>query len=150
MRPTPGLDVDGDAPILLQVAETLVQRTALANEILRGIIVPQFLTLPLAVFLVWFGLARGLKPLKAVQERIRNRATDDFSPIDPRGTPEEIAPLVTAFNDLLARLEKNIDSQKRFIGDAAHQLKTPLAGLRMQAELALQEAERTNCAAACA
>ncbi|MGE0310043.1 MAG: sensor histidine kinase [Lautropia sp.] len=141
VQPTPGLEVDGDAPLLLQVAETLEQRTALANEILRGIIVPQFLTLPLAVFLVWFGLARGLKPLKAVQERIRNRATDDFSPIDPRGAAEEIAPLVTAFNDLLARLEKNIDSQKRFIGDAAHQLKTPLAGLRMQAELALQESE---------
>lgn len=131
----------GDAPLLLQVAETLDQRTALANEILRGIIVPQFLTLPLAVFLVWFGLARGLKPLKAVQERIRNRAPDDFSPIDPRGAAEEIAPLVASFNDLLSRLEKNIASQKRFIGDAAHQLKTPLAGLKTQAELALKEGD---------
>ena len=129
------------APTLIQVAETLERRNALANEIIRGIIVPQFLLLPIAVFLVWFGLSRGLHPLKAVQERIRNRRPDDFSPIDPRGTPEEIAPLVTAFNDLLLRLEQNIGAQKRFIGDAAHQLKTPLAGLRTQAELALKEGD---------
>ena len=129
------------APILIQVAETLERRNALANEIIRGIIVPQFLLLPIAVFLVWFGLSRGLHPLKALQERIRNRRPDDFSPIDPQGTPEEIAPLVTAFNDLLLRLEQNIGAQKRFIGDAAHQLKTPLAGLRTQAELALKEGD---------
>ena len=131
----------GDQPILIQVAETLARRNALANEIIRGIIVPQFLLLPVAVFLVWFGLSRGLHPLKAVQERIRNRRPDDFSPIDPRGTPEEIAPLMTAFNDLLLRLEQNISAQTRFIGDAAHQLKTPLAGLRTQAELALKEGD---------
>ena len=131
----------GDPPILIQVAETLARRNALANEIIRGIIVPQFLLLPIAVFLVWFGLSRGLHPLKAVQERIRNRRPDDFSPIDPRGTPEEIAPLMTAFNDLLLRLEQNISAQTRFIGDAAHQLKTPLAGLRTQAELALEEGD---------
>src|SRR5690606_13246473 len=101
-------------PVLIQVGETLERRNALANEIIRGIIVPQFLLLPIAVFLVWFGLSRGLHPLKAVQERIRNRRPDDFSPIDPHGTPEEIAPLVTAFNDLLLRLEQNIGAQKRF------------------------------------
>ena len=123
------------------MAETLERRNVLANEIIRGIIVPQFLLLPIAVFLVWFGLSRGLHPLKAVQERIRNRRPDDFSPIDSHGTPEEIAPLVTAFNDLLLRLEENIGAQKRFIGDAAHQLKTPLAGLRTQAELALEEGD---------
>jgi two-component system sensor histidine kinase TctE len=134
-------DETAHGPVLIQVAETLERRNALANEIIRGIIVPQFLLLPIAVFLVWFGLSRGLHPLKAVQERIRNRRPDDFSPIDPHGTPEEIAPLVTAFNDLLLRLEQNIGAQKRFIGDAAHQLKTPLAGLRTQAELALEEGD---------
>ncbi|MGE0802633.1 MAG: sensor histidine kinase N-terminal domain-containing protein [Lautropia sp.] len=131
-------------PLLVQVGETLERRNALANEIIRGIIVPQFLLLPIAVFLVWFGLSRGLHPLKAVQQRIRSRRPDDFSPIDPRGTPEEIAPLVTAFNELLRRLEQNISVQKRFISDAAHQLKTPLAGLRTQAELALNEGDRNE------
>lgn len=137
----PGGGGPGEPPILIQVAETLARRNALANEIIRGIIVPQFLLLPIAVFLVWFGLSRGLHPLKAVQERIRKRRPDDFSPIDPRGTPEEIAPLMTAFNELLLRLEQNISAQTRFIGDAAHQLKTPLAGLRTQAELALKEGD---------
>ena len=123
--------------LLLQVAEPTTQRTALANEILRGIFMPQFLVLPLAILLVWFALSRGLRPLRQVQGRIHDRDPDDFSPIDPRGAPEEIAPLVSAFNGLLGRLEVSVAAQRRFIGDAAHQLKTPLAGLRMQAELAL-------------
>ena len=127
------------APMLVQVAETLDRRTRLANEIIKGVIFPQFMILPVAVTLVWFGLSRGLKPLKALQGRIRNRAPNDLSPIDPRGAPEEIAPLVDAFNDQIERLGRNIDSQKRFVASAAHQMKTPLAGLRTQAELAMRE-----------
>jgi len=126
-------------PVLVQVAETLDKRARLANEIIKGVIFPQFMILPLAVMLVWFGLSRGLAPLKTLQRRIRDRAPDDLSPIDPRGAPEEIAPLVDAFNDLLERLGRNVNVQKRFIADAAHQMKTPLAGLRMQSELALRE-----------
>ncbi len=128
-------------PALVQVAETLEKRTRLANEIIKGVIFPQFLILPLAVGLVWFGLGRGLAPLKSMQQRIRDRDPDDLSPIDPRGVPEEISPLVDAFNDLLQRLDSSIAAQKRFIADAAHQLKTPLAGLRTQAELALRETD---------
>ena len=126
-------------PALVQVAETLDKRTRLANEIIKGVIFPQFMILPIAVLLVWFGLTRGLAPLKSLQRRIRDRAPDDSSPIDPRGAPEEIAPLVDAFNDLLERLNANVSVQKRFIADAAHQMKTPLAGLQTQSELALRE-----------
>ena len=126
-------------PVLVQVAETLDKRARLANEIIKGVIFPQFLILPMAVMLVWFGLTRGLAPLKTLQRRIRDRAPDDLSPIDPRGAPEEIAPLVDAFNELLERLGQNVNAQKRFIADAAHQMKTPLAGLRTQSELALRE-----------
>jgi len=128
-------------PVLIQIAEKLDRRTGLANEIIKGVIFPQFLILPLAVGLVWFGLSRGLSPLKHMQRRIRDRRPDDLSPIDPRGAPEEISPLVDAFNDLLGRLRENVGAQKRFIADAAHQMKTPLAGLRMQAELALRESD---------
>lgn len=123
--------------LLIQIAEPSRERRALANEILRGNFMPQFLVMPLAVLLVWFALSQGLRPLRSVQGRIHDRDPDDFSPIDPRGAPEEIAPLVSAFNGLLARLEVSVAAQRRFIGDAAHQLKTPLAGLRTQAELAL-------------
>jgi two-component system sensor histidine kinase TctE len=89
--------------------------------------------------LVWFALSRGLSPLAELQERIRARRPDDMSPIDPRQVPEEISPLVGSFNDMLERLAQTIDMQKRFIADAAHQMKTPLAGMRMQSELALRQ-----------
>jgi two-component system sensor histidine kinase TctE len=126
---------------LVQVAETLEKRSQLANEIIRGVIVPQFVVLPIAVVLVWFGLSRGLAPLADLQQRIRSRQPDDLSPIDPRGAPEEISPLVSSFNELLARLSQNIEMQQRFLADAAHQMKTPLAGLRTQAELAVRETD---------
>ena len=127
-----------DAP-LIQVAETMGKRSRLATEIIKGVIVPQFVILPIAVLLVWLALARGISPLNELQQRIRRRDSNDLSPIDERDAPEEVSPLVRAINDLLARLDQSIRSQKHFIADAAHQLKTPLAGLRTQAELAQRE-----------
>ncbi|MFM2055939.1 MAG: hypothetical protein RLY71_324 [Pseudomonadota bacterium] len=129
----------GEAPVLIQVAETLTKRSRLATEIIKGVILPQFVILPIAVLLVWLALARGLSPLNALQQRIRQRASDDLSPIDDREVPDEVSPLVQAINDLLERQHSALQTQKRFLADAAHQLKTPLAGLRMQAELAARE-----------
>jgi len=126
---------------LVQVAETLDKRAHLANEIIKGVILPQFIILPVILALVWFALSRGLSPLAELQERIRVRPQDDLSPIDPRQVPEEISPLVGSFNDMLARLARTIEMQKRFIADAAHQMKTPLAGMRMQSELALRQVD---------
>ena len=129
------------SPPLIQVAETLEKRSQLTTEIARGVMLSQFAILPLAVLLVWFALLRGFRPLNALQLRIRQRASDDLSPIDERLAPEEVSPLVGAINDLLARLDRSIAAQKRFLADAAHQLKTPLAGLRTQAELAQREVD---------
>ncbi len=135
----PATGVPGELPPLVQVAETLDKRSRLATEIIKGVIVPQFVVLPLAVLLVWFALARGIKPLNELQQRIRRREASDLSPLAERDVPEEVAPLVGAINDLLGRLDQSMSAQKHFLADAAHQLKTPLAGLRMQAELAQRE-----------
>jgi two-component system sensor histidine kinase TctE len=135
VAPGPGLN----GMPLVQVAETLNKRSQLATEIIKGVILPQFVILPLAVLLVWFALSRGIAPLAELQQRIRRRAADDLSPIDETQAPEEVAPLVRAINDLLARLDRSFAAQKRFLADAAHQLKTPLAGLRTQAEVAQRE-----------
>jgi two-component system sensor histidine kinase TctE len=133
--------VPGGSPALVQVGETMTKRSRLATEIIKGVILPQFVILPIAVLLVWLALARGLAPLNALQQRIRLRPSDDLSPIDDREVPEEVTPLVQAINDLLERQQSSLQTQKRFLADAAHQLKTPLAGLRMQAELAAREIE---------
>jgi two-component system sensor histidine kinase TctE len=133
-----GAPGESGAP-LVQVAETLGKRSRLATEIIKGVILPQFVILPLAVLLVWLALARGIAPLHELQQRIRRRDSSDLSPIDERQVPEEVSPLVRAINDLLARLDQSMRSQKHFLADAAHQLKTPLAGLRTQAELAQQQ-----------
>jgi two-component system sensor histidine kinase TctE len=135
---------DGSTPqlALVQVAETLEKRAQLANAIIKGVILPQFIVLPVVLALVWFALARGLSPLRQLQERIRARSSEDLSPIASNQVPEEITPLVRSLNEMLSRLSLTIDMQKRFIADAAHQMRTPLAGMRMQSELALRQTDK--------
>jgi len=128
---------------LVQVAESMDKRSVLATEIVKGVMLPQFVVLPLAVLLVWLALVQAIKPLHRLEERIRARSPDDLSPIDAHAVPLEVTPLVHSVNDLLLRLTDSIATQKRFLADAAHQLKTPLAGLRMQADLA----QRTDASA---
>ncbi len=134
----------GSRLALVQVAESLDKRSILAAEIIKGVMLPQFVTLPLAVLLVWLALVQAIKPLNRLEERIRARRPDDLSPLDTQAVPLEVAPLVSSVNDLLLRLKDSIGTQKRFLADAAHQLKTPLAGLRMQADLAQREGTSTE------
>jgi two-component system sensor histidine kinase TctE len=133
------LDIPNSRPALVQVAETMEKRSVLATEIVKGVMLPQFVVLPLAVLLVWLALVQAIKPLNRLEERIRARNPEDLSPLDVEAVPLEVAPLVSSVNDLLLRLKDSIATQKRFLADAAHQLKTPLAGLRMQADLAQRE-----------
>ncbi len=128
-----------DSYVTVQVAETLNKREALTSRILSGVLLPQFVIIPFAVVLVYFGLARGLQPLNRLQLVIEKRRPTDLSPIDIKRAPEELRPLINALNDMMLRLELNLVAQQRFIADAAHQMRTPLTGLKSQAELALLE-----------
>lgn len=121
--------------MLVQVAEGLGKREQLATDIVKGVLLPQFALLPLSALLAWLALTQGLKPLQTLSDRIRARSADDLSPIAESEAAEELLPLVRATNELLARREHAMQLQHQFLADAAHQLKTPLAGLRMQAEL---------------
>jgi two-component system, OmpR family, sensor histidine kinase TctE len=127
--------------VLIQVAETGEKRARLASGIVGKVLAWQFVIVPLGLFLVWLGLSRGIEPLNRIGESMRNRRPQDLSPIDRNEAPEEAWPLIDSINELMARLKQSLKGQQRFIADAAHQLKTPLAGLRTQADLALRGSE---------
>ncbi|HSG22948.1 MAG TPA: sensor histidine kinase N-terminal domain-containing protein [Azonexus sp.] len=127
--------------IVVEVAETTEKRNQLANKIVASVILPQFIIIPLAVMLVWFGLSRGLRPLTRLRKTIEARDPADLSPIATRRVPEELEPLVEAFNEMLERMKKNVEAQQRFVADAAHQMRTPLTGLKTQAQFAIRESD---------
>jgi len=134
-------DANPERWVLIEVGETLEKRSQLSNKIIASVILPQFVIIPLALILVWFGLSQGLRPLNRLRERIEMRREADLSPIAAARVPEELQPLTDAFNSMLARMQHNMDAQRRFISDAAHQMRTPLTGLKMQAQLAMRESD---------
>lgn len=136
------LQVEGDGGhALVRVAETLNKRRTLTSEILAAMLLPQLLLIASAGALIWFGVRRGLSPLRRVRNDILRRSHRDLSPLQEAHVPTEVAPIVRALNDLFSRLDRAVAGQNRFIADAAHQLRTPLAGLKTHAELAMREAD---------
>jgi len=129
----------GDRPVTVQIAETLNKRSLASREILWTIAVPQLIVIALAVLAVWFGVSRGLAPLARLEAQVASRSPRDLRPVMQEGAPEEVHSLIGAINTLMARLSKTLQAQRRFIGDAAHQLRTPLAGLKTQVELAARQ-----------
>jgi two-component system sensor histidine kinase TctE len=126
---------------VVRVAETMHKRNALAREILLSVVLPQVLLIVIAGVVVWVGVVRGLRPLDRLRRAVAARSHRDRSPVVADQVPGEVSPLLHAINDLLARLDGALTLQSRFIADAAHQLKTPIAALRAQYEVALRESD---------
>jgi two-component system sensor histidine kinase TctE len=121
------------------VAETTRKRDLLVREILLGSVLPQVLLAILMLVIVWFGVAWGLAPLERLSAEIRRRSARDLRPVAPAQALEETQPLIQALNDLLEQVRDLHHNQQRFLANAAHQLRTPLAGLQAHAELALAQ-----------
>lgn len=131
----------GPQRVYVQVAETLKKRERLERQILLGIVVPQLILLLAAAALLWFGIYRGLMPLSELNNAVTRRSHRDLSPVQLSKTPDEVHVLVNSINSLMSQLEDVLASQNRFIADAAHQLRTPLAGMQAQLELAQDETD---------
>lgn len=129
----------------IQVAETLNRRGKLALRLSRGVLVPQAIVLIVSFPLIWLGISRGLRPLEQLRQRITRRSAQDLDAIPAEDTPRELQPVVGALNRLLSQVKAAQEEQRRFTADAAHQIKTPLAALTAEIELA-----RKDTACACA
>ena len=129
----------GRSTCTVLVAETMVKRERMARDLLLQSILPELLIAAATLLIVWFGVKRGLRPLARLSEEIKSRSAGDLRPIDAAGAPEETRPLVGALNGLLDEVSAASRKQQRFLADAAHQLRTPLAGLQAHAELALAQ-----------
>lgn len=119
----------------IRVAETTIKRDEMAQQIIASVMLPQVILIIFVALLVPFGVLRGLTPLKALQRAIAERSFRDRSPLDETTVPGEVIPLVASINLLLGRLDTVFSAQSRFVADAAHQLKTPVAALRAYVEL---------------
>jgi two-component system sensor histidine kinase TctE len=128
-------------PVWIQVAETLDKRTRYIKALLWQVILPQVLLILIAGTMIWRGVAHGLAPLRKLQHEVGMRSHLDLSPIRADKVPGEVEPLVGAVNDLMTRVDAVLGFQERFIADTAHQLRTPVAGLKAHIELALRETE---------
>jgi signal transduction histidine kinase len=131
--------VDPGDELVISTAENVHKRRALARELLVATAPIELLLIGIAMGLVWLGINRGLRALDPLAHEIRMRDAGDLSPLRTVDAPLEVQPLVATIDALLARLDRMLRQQQRFIADAAHQLRTPLAGLRLQAERALAD-----------
>jgi two-component system sensor histidine kinase TctE len=134
---------DGSTPqkLRIQVAKSLSVQQSIARELVRDVLSPLLVLGAILSALVYGGIRRGLAPLQRLETLLAHRSATALTPIEMTQAPEEVHSLATTLNQLLTTLQRSLSQEKRFLNDAAHQLRTPLAGLISQTELALQETE---------
>ncbi|MGH6640260.1 MAG: sensor histidine kinase N-terminal domain-containing protein, partial [Polaromonas sp.] len=118
----------------VQIAQDLDARTARARALAIRAVLPFALLTPLLMLTVWWVITRSLAPVERTRREVASRAADDFSPLANDGLPEEVRPLVDELNLLFGRVRGAFDAQKNFVADAAHELRSPLTALKLQAQ----------------
>jgi len=134
----------------LQVAHALDERREIAAQSALRTLLPLAALIPFLGILIWFAVGRGLLPLETMSRAVAKRQPDAMAPLAERGLPQELRPLAASVNALLARLGDALNAQRRFTADAAHELRTPLAALKLQVELVERASDDTARAAALA
>jgi two-component system sensor histidine kinase QseC len=127
---------DDSRHYLIQVGERRKVRDELAETIAENMLRPLLFTLPVLGLLIWFGVARSLRPLQSLSKQVAQRRADNLAPLEGSAVPVEVMPLVEGLNQLFARLRDSLDKERRFTADAAHELRTPLAAIMTQAQVA--------------
>ena len=118
----------------VQIAQDLSARTARAQALAARAVLPFALLTPLLMLAVWWVINRSLAPLERARRQVARRAADDFSPLESSDLPDEVRPLVDELNALFVRVRSAFDNQKNFVADAAHELRSPLTALKLQAQ----------------
>ena len=134
---------DSSKGIRVLVGDRLGLRERLVSDLIRGLFWPTIFIIPLLGLLIWTSLGRGLRPLQLMALDLKYRSVDDMRPIDSSQTPPEILPLVNSLNNLFARLDAARQHERDITAFAAHELRTPLAGLKTQAQVAIATTDPT-------
>jgi two-component system, OmpR family, sensor kinase len=123
----------------VQIAQDMSARTARAQALALRAIVPFLLMTPLLMLAVWWVITRALAPVDRARRQVAARAADDLSPLPDEGLPDEVRPLVEELNLLFSRVQGAFETQKSFVADAAHELRSPLTALKLQAQTLQRE-----------
>ncbi|HEY6096062.1 MAG TPA: ATP-binding protein [Gallionellaceae bacterium] len=127
---------DESGQFLIHVAERTEVRDELARHIARNLLQPLLISLPLLAILLWLAVARGLQPLTSLARQIEQREPDNLAALDATAAPREVMPLIGRLNRLFARIAASLQKERRFTADAAHELRTPVAAIKAQAQVA--------------
>jgi two-component system, OmpR family, sensor histidine kinase QseC len=123
--------------VQIYVAERVDSRDEILWAVLRGFLPPLTIALPLLLIGLWWNVRSGLQPLQRLRQALLKRDTQTLTPVSLSETPQEVQPMLDALNDLLQRLSQRMETERRFTADAAHELRTPIAAIRAQAQVAL-------------